>query len=264
VGASVQVFGYFGSGAGRTFAGSTNSETLAIAPSADIENATGSSFNDVIYGNALANVLRGGAGNDVLNGRGGRDIIDGGAGEDTAVFTGSMRDYTVTQAVDHYTVTRASDPSSVAILRSIERVEFSDAALAAQQPASSTVQTEGLMGQAFRLYRAALDRAPDAAGLEYQTKALEGGLSLSQLAGNFMASPEFQQRFGAPKNSEFVTLLYNNVLDRDPEAAGLAYHTGYLDSNTLTRADVLVGFSESPENQAAVVGIGQLGTLVQV
>ena len=56
-----------------------------------IENATGSSGDDVLIGDAGANrldggygndSLNGGAGNDVLNGGGGSDILDGGAGND--------------------------------------------------------------------------------------------------------------------------------------------------------------------------------------
>lgn len=49
---------------------------------ANFENATGSAFNDQIFGNALGNVLRGGAGDDLLQGEGGDDVLDGGAGAD--------------------------------------------------------------------------------------------------------------------------------------------------------------------------------------
>ena len=39
----------------------------------DVENLTGSAFNDFLYGDTNANVLEGGAGDDWLNGRGGSD-----------------------------------------------------------------------------------------------------------------------------------------------------------------------------------------------
>ena len=48
-----------------------------------IENATGGSANDTIYGNEIANVLRGQSGNDRMNGFGGADNLNGGAGNDT-------------------------------------------------------------------------------------------------------------------------------------------------------------------------------------
>jgi len=47
-----------------------------------IENATGSAFDDRIYGTAGDNVLKDGAGNDQLWGRDGNDTIEGGAGAD--------------------------------------------------------------------------------------------------------------------------------------------------------------------------------------
>jgi hypothetical protein len=74
-----------------------------------------------------------------------------------------------------------------------------------------------------------------------------------------MVSNEFEQRYGANvSDEEFVNLLYNNVLDRDADEAGYIYWTNQLDGN-LTRADVLVNFSESFENQnnvADLIGSG--------
>jgi Ca2+-binding RTX toxin-like protein len=49
----------------------------------NIENVTGSTYNDTLIGNAVANILLGGLGNDTLTGDGGDDILDGGDGNDT-------------------------------------------------------------------------------------------------------------------------------------------------------------------------------------
>jgi len=51
-----------------------------------IENLTGSSHADTLFGDAGVNVLNGNGGNDVLNGRGGADTLTGGAGNDRFVF----------------------------------------------------------------------------------------------------------------------------------------------------------------------------------
>ncbi len=51
-----------------------------------IENATGGSARDLLWGNDVANVLKGLGGNDVLKGFGGNDELWGGAGDDTFVF----------------------------------------------------------------------------------------------------------------------------------------------------------------------------------
>jgi Ca2+-binding RTX toxin-like protein len=50
------------------------------------ERLTGSSFGDVLYGDAGANVIRGGNGGDFINGRDGNDRLNGGEGADTFHF----------------------------------------------------------------------------------------------------------------------------------------------------------------------------------
>lgn len=50
-----------------------------------IENLTGSSFSDRLFGDANANTLNGRAGGDVLTGRGGDDVLNGDSGDDTLI-----------------------------------------------------------------------------------------------------------------------------------------------------------------------------------
>ena len=87
---------------------------------------------------------------------------------------------------------------------------------------------------------------------------MDKGAALSSVAQNFIASPEFSAKYGTLDNTQFVTQLYANVLHRAPDAGGLAYHLDSL-AHGATRADVLVGFSESQENQAALVGVLSAG-----
>ena len=47
-------------------------------------------------------------------------------------------------------------------------------------------------------------------------------------------------------------LRYTNILERAPDAGGLAYWSGLLDSGKATTAQVLDAISDSPENIAAV------------
>lgn len=103
--------------------------------------------------------------------------------------------------------------------------------------------------QAYRLYRAAFSRKPDAGGQVFWTAALDSGQTLLDVANFFIGSSEFQSLYGAAlKNKEFMVTLYKNVLGREPDLGGLAYWLGRLVSGT-TRAEVLVGFSESAENK---------------
>ena len=111
------------------------------------------------------------------------------------------------------------------------------------------------LGSALRLYRAALGRDPDPIGLGFWTGALDTGTATPvEAARSFVASPEFQARYGATDNAGFVDLLYRNVLGRAADAEGSAYWKGSLDAGAITRAEAVLGFSDSAELVAATAG----------
>ncbi|HEX9415657.1 MAG TPA: calcium-binding protein [Gaiellaceae bacterium] len=62
----------------------------------DVENVTGGSGDDSLYGDAAANVLDGGPGPDLLDGRLGADTLTGGAGIDLADYSSRSADVDVT------------------------------------------------------------------------------------------------------------------------------------------------------------------------
>lgn len=64
-------------------------EDVAIAFGTVIENAIGSEFDDMIFGNEARNDLKGGGLNDTLYGGKGRDTVEGGGGQDTLRGGGS-------------------------------------------------------------------------------------------------------------------------------------------------------------------------------
>jgi Ca2+-binding RTX toxin-like protein len=114
-----------------------------------------------------------------------------------------------------------------------------------------TPNSAEITGQVYRLYNATLDRSPDGNGFQGWFNGLAPGqgptdVTLSQAAGGFVGSAEFQNTYGALSDAEFVTTLYRNVLDREPDARGLARWTGDL-ANGVSRADVVIGFSEGQE-----------------
>ncbi len=98
-----------------------------------------------------------------------------------------------------------------------------------------------------RLYFAAFLRIPDYAGLTNWVNAYRAGMPLAAIAQAFATSAEFLLTYGNLNNTQYVTLLYNNVLGRAPDAAGLANWVNALNNGTLTRGQVLLGFSESAE-----------------
>ncbi|MEM9395342.1 MAG: DUF4214 domain-containing protein [Pseudomonadota bacterium] len=101
-------------------------------------------------------------------------------------------------------------------------------------------------GQVVRLFQATLNRSPDDEGHSFWTNALLNGTSLSQIASGFVGSAEFQTIYGGLNDQQFVTLMYDNVLDRSPDPSGEAAWLNLLSSGA-SRADVVLGFSESAE-----------------
>lgn len=106
-------------------------------------------------------------------------------------------------------------------------------------------------GVIFRLYNAAFARLPDPDGLSNWINANEGGgFSYEQTANEFINSQEFINRYGSNQgDTDYITTVYNNVLDRDPDSAGLSHYVGLLGSGEMSRAEMMFAFSESPENR---------------
>lgn len=221
-----------------------NVENLVLSGAA--RNATGNALDNVIKGTTAANILRGGAGNDILEGAGGGDTLYGDAGFDIARFGGSVNDYTITKTNWRHEV-KAKD-GAVSYLQDIERLQFADAEV--------TFDTDGIAAQAYRIYQAAFDRKPDLAGLGFWISRMETGVSLDQVARSFVDSLEFKAVFGAnPSNAQLVDKMYQHVLHRQAEPEGRAYWLDKLDNNIVSRAETLKFFSESAENQDALIGI---------
>jgi Domain of unknown function (DUF4214)/Divergent InlB B-repeat domain len=116
----------------------------------------------------------------------------------------------------------------------------------------SSTEFSGFVAPVVRLYYATFLRIPDYAGLTFNAGLVRNGtVTVLQLADFFTQSPEFASRYGALNNTQFVTLLYNNVLGRAPDTAGLNGWLNQLQSGA-TRGQVLLGFSDSPEYQASL------------
>lgn len=237
------------SGATPSVLGGAN---LAIAQGTTILNAYGGDGNDALVANAKGSVLHGMAGNDTLAGGAGNDRLDGGAGANTALYHGAEANYTVTRTATGFTVADKTGLDGTDQLTGVQRLQFADTAVA--------FDVDGHGGQAFRLFQAAFNRPPDKAGEGYWMRALDHGASLLDVANGFVQSGEFKQLYGDdPTDADIVGRFYANVLHRAPDPAGADYWTKLLDQHVLTTADVLMSFSESPENQAALVGITQNG-----
>ncbi len=126
----------------------------------------------------------------------------------------------------------AVQPLDVALLRDAGVAALSDQELGEHQVA--------------RLYLAAFGRNADSAGLVLQYGALRSGQSLAQIAAGFTASAEYANRYGNLSNTAFVNALYQNVLGRAGDAAGVRNFVAVLDAGN-SRSALLAGFADSDE-----------------
>ena len=212
------------------------------------DTITATAVGGSVAGTAANDILQGLGGAEVFTGGAGNDTIIGGEGRDTANFSGQRSAYTV-----HFNGTTAvvDGPDGTDALQGVERLHFSDANVA--------LDIAGNAGQAYRLYQAAFDRVPDIGGLGYQMHDLDLGYTLAQVAANFIASPEFQSKYGGLTDDAFIALLYVNVLHRTPAQEEIDFHVANELHAGYSRAHVLTFFSESPENQVNVIGDIQNG-----
>ncbi|MBC6718870.1 DUF4214 domain-containing protein [Aurantimonas sp. DM33-3] len=169
--------------------------------------------------------------------------MNGGIGLDTVVTGVSVLDSSAVWNSGSYHSVRLGDGSTQTLI-DVERIMFGDLTLAFDIGAGEHA------GQIYRMYQAAFDRTPDTPGLTFNLANYDNrGFTLKEMANFFVVSPEFASLYGAnSSDTTFVDAMYANVLDRGPDAAGLAYYLTRLGNGIWDRADVLAGFAESPEN----------------
>lgn len=159
------------------------------------------------------------------------------------IFSGVIANYTVTKTDAGYVIADTTGAEAPRTVAATARLRFADMSMA--------FDADGNPGQAYRLYRAAFAREPDAAGLGYWIGVLDQGAWLYDVATGFTASNEFKTLYASAKtNRDYVSQYYVNVLNRPGEPAGLDYWTGVLDGKNDTLGGVLRNFSEGPENKA--------------
>ncbi|MEZ5375817.1 MAG: DUF4214 domain-containing protein [Acidimicrobiales bacterium] len=99
----------------------------------------------------------------------------------------------------------------------------------------------------YRLYRAFFGREPDAVGWQYWMEVyVAPTTNLETIANDFVLSDEFRATYGPLSNGDFVRLVYNNVMGREPDQAGYDHWVGSLDTG-YSRGAVMIAFSESAE-----------------
>ena len=207
---------------------------VAMSFGTTIHNARGGSSRDTITGNDADNAITGGAGNDTLDGRGGTN---------TSVYSGTAKNYAVTLTVGSSTInvqdkTGADGTDNVT---SIQRLQFADQAIDTTWFAKTASLSSSQLTGLTQLYIASFNRAPDALGLNYWGGQLKDGVPLGDIAASFFVQPEAAAAYPAGQpTGTFVNAVYNNVLGRSADTAGLDYWSGQLGSGGVGKNNFLL------------------------
>jgi hypothetical protein len=109
---------------------------------------------------------------------------------------------------------------------------------------SNLAKIEGFV---IRLYTKCLERQPDVSGLDSWVTALYyNGSRGSTVAYGFFFSTEYENL--GKSNTEYVTDLYEVLLDRNPDSSGLSNWVSYLNAG-YTREYIFNKFTISEEFQ---------------
>ena len=158
-------------------------------------------------------------------------VVDGGAGVDTVRLPLFVTAYNLEDQGSGEVTGSFGDQTLV--LNDVELLEFGTG-FQTTIPIEAVISGEAQeqVGKLTDLYLAFFGRAPDIEGLEFwQEAVLEAGLSLTEISELFAQSEEFQSLYpAAMTNREFVSTIYNNAFDRDPDGGGWDYWTAILDA----------------------------------
>ncbi|KAJ7806201.1 hypothetical protein B0H14DRAFT_3768692 [Mycena olivaceomarginata] len=108
-----------------------------------------------------------------------------------------------------------------------------------------------------KLYRSILHREPCVTEVDHHAQEITRGRSMEDAVRVFVESPEYSERAGRglsprarpDRTYDFITTLYQNILDREPEnQAVIDFHSGVARDHGLRTA--VIGFFTSPEYRA--------------
>ena len=266
-----------------TFNGSRKDDKLSSGPGKDIiygnggnDTLNGESGSDIIYGGDGSDKLYGESGNDSLIPGTGDDYLDGGVGDDGVWLSGNFSDYSITGTTNHLTIidNRKGNNEGRNTLKNIELLNFNDKKnlLITQAIINTNTNIDAITGVSSsgtyndgiinyendhsshitRLYNAAFGRVPDSGGLAHWVNELNSGRKdKNTIANAFLDSSEFKIRYGDNiSNGVYVENLYKNVLGRMPDHIGYDQWLSSLNNNSISKADALLGFTDSAEHIA--------------
>ena len=102
-------------------------------------------------------------------------------------------------------------------------------------------------------YESTLERQPDADGLRHWIDAIADGMTPAEVASHFYGSAEY---FAASGDSEaWVRDLYLEIVQREPDADGLAHWAGQADDGVALSTIASTFYASAESRQTRVVGL---------
>jgi hypothetical protein len=172
--------------------------------------------------------------------------IDGGAGIDTVFFNAGMSSYSISHTAGGVTV---SGNGQTADMVNVERLHFSDISVA--------LDMSGHAGTVAKLIAAVFGSSylGNSQYVGIGLNLMDSGMSETSLADLAVHTVLFQNLAGSTSNTDFVKLVYHNVIGTDPSASELATYVGMLNSGQQTQASLAVMAAEASQNQVHLVGV---------
>ncbi len=107
--------------------------------------------------------------------------------------------------------------------------------------------TDPTRASLYRLYCAYFLRYPDLGGFDYWYGVRNSGVDYKTISDSFEIAQEFISTYGPLTDEQFLELVYENVLERTPDAVGEAYWMGLLAGGDVSRGDMMLFFSDGQE-----------------
>lgn len=111
--------------------------------------------------------------------------------------------------------------------------------------------TEASINLAQQMFVAYYGRPGDPAGVAYWAGKFDETTNLDEALAAFGDSAEFTANFGGLSNEALVTGLFQQMFNRDPDAAGLAFYVGRLDSGEATLASIAKQIADGAQGDDA-------------
>ncbi len=179
---------------------------------------------------------------------GGGNSAFNGSGQDIVTFHGNLASYNLAISGTNGAIITDSvaGRDGTTQVSNVQFLEFQD---------KTVIMANGDDAIIARIY-SLFGRAPDVRGLDYwegqyadvpAATKLQGASAFLGIVSAFIHSGEFHLQYGQPDDSQFVSLLYQTILGRLGDAAGLAYWDGVLAAGGNQDA-VAFDFVNSAEN----------------